>query len=165
MPPPEKRAAVTRRPKSRSLNTRIPRRLYRLKNQRLAPSTTLLCACAVGVSPCTSHHCVAPCRIFLLSRVSHLAIVPGVTRTMRRRKCTVLRPHPTHTTLLPFTRKPRVGGPPKTRQRRCLPPAVAPSQSKTPKTRDLLPSIAQESRMLDLKGRLDFRDARTFTLI
>ena len=36
-----------------------------------------------------------------------------------------------------LARQPRVGGPPKTRRRHCLPPAVDPSQTKTPKTRDL----------------------------
>ena len=77
-------------------------------------------------------------RVFELSLVSHLAIAPEVTRATRRQTRTALRPQPTHATPLPFTRKTRVRAPPRTRQRCRLPPAVAPSQTKTPKTRDML---------------------------
>jgi hypothetical protein len=95
------------------------------------------------------------CRVFLVSLVSHLAIAPGVTGATRRQRCTALNPHPTHATNLPFTGRHRVGGPPKTRRRCRLPPVVAPSERKTPKTRDLHRnrwSITQESRKLDTRG-------------
>ena len=82
---------------------------------------------------------------------------PRTDARQRRRRCSARRPHPAHAVTVPFARQPRVGGPPKTRRRRCLPPAVDPSQTKTPKTRDLhqdRPSVTQESRELDFRGAL-----------
>ena len=70
--------------------------------------------------------------------MSHLAIAPGVTRGTRRQRRTALRPQHTHAAPLPFTRQPWVVGPPKTRRCCRLPPAVTPSQTRTPKTRDVL---------------------------
>jgi hypothetical protein len=104
-----KRAAAPRRPKPRSLKTHSPRRFYRQNNQRLAPTATLLCACAVGISPCILHHFVAFVASLHLSLVSNLTIAPGVTRATRRQTCTALRPQPTHATPLPCTRQHWVG--------------------------------------------------------
>jgi hypothetical protein len=146
-----------RRPKPHSLNTHSPQRWYRQRNQRLAPTANPLYARAAVVSPCILYLFVA-CHPSL---VSHLSIVPGVMRTTRRQKCTALRPQRTHATPLPLTRQPRVGEPAKTRRRCRLPPAVAPSQTKTPKTRDLFqnrPSITQESKLGHL-GLCDIQGA------
>jgi hypothetical protein len=124
-------------------------------NQRPAPTATLLRACAVGVSPCTffstlSHILAYACVLFgdrARSDAHHAAPkMHGAPPAAH-----------THTSPLPFTRQPGVRGPPMTRRRRRLPPAVAPSQSKTPKTRGLLqdrPSITQELREFGFGGAL-----------
>ena len=91
---------------------------------------------------------------------------PRTDARQRRRRCSARRPQTTHAVTVHLARQPRVGEPPKMRRCRCLLPAVDPSQTKTPKTRDLHQdrrSITQESREFDFKGRLDLRGAPTST--
>jgi hypothetical protein len=137
----EKRAAAPRRPKLRSLNTHSPRRYYRQKNQRLAPTATFLCACPVGVSPCIFVSLVASFLAF-----ARFPFGDGPRSDARRQRRTALHPQHTHATPVPFMKQPRVGGPARTRQRCRLPPAVAPSQRKPPK-----PAICFITDRLSLK--------------
>jgi hypothetical protein len=94
---------------------------------------------------------------FKLSRVSHLAIGPGMTRATRHRRFSARRPPPTHG-ILAITRQPRVGEPPKTRRRCRLPPADAPSETKNNRnSRFVSGSLVYNSRKSKV-GHLGARD-------
>jgi hypothetical protein len=76
-------------------------------------------------------------------------------RRQRRRRCSARRLQPAHAIPVPLARQPRVGEPPETRRRCCLPPAGARDKTKTTKTRDSLQnrrSITQDSRKWDIVG-------------